>query len=413
MLYLAFDVSKRSHETVLLSEDDQVLWRMSVRANRAGFDALGLKLGELDPQDVIAGLESSGPYWQTLHLWLLRWAPAKLMVLNPLQTRAFRNANLRGSKTDRLDTISIARLLRWSHHTLSCAHVPLERQDAARQISRIRTELIEQRTKELVRLKTILSVVFPEFEEEFDLTTKSAQAVLLRWPTPEWLLQEASLEELGGLLRKASRGRSGVAKAERLLQRARESTGVPDPHEGRAIVIRSLLMLVEPLDTQIEELGKKLDALLEADAETVALLRSLPGFGEETVRTWQAESLPIVQFQGKDGAERLVATIGIDAKMKESGRYVGHVKMSKRGNRYLRRIVILAARNAARTDPQCRAVLLRHLNRGKHYNVAISHVARKLVHIAFSVLTNRKPYELPPEYKLGITEEPHPAVAGA
>jgi transposase len=265
----------------------------------------------------------------------------------------------------------------------------------------------------MVRLKGILSVVFPEFEEEIEPTTKSAQAVLLRWPTPEQLLKEAGLEELSGLLRKVSRGRLGAAKAERLLQRARETTGVPDPHDGRGIVIRSLVMLVEPLEAQIETLGKKLDELLEIEADTVALLMSLPGFGEETVRTWMAESLPIAQFQGKDGAERLVATIGIDPKQKESGRSVGRVKMSKRGNRYLRRVVILAARNAARVDPQCRAVLQRHIHRGKHYNVAVSHVARKLIHIAFAVLTNRKPYELPAAYRLGITEEPVFAPAGA
>jgi transposase len=108
-----------------------------------------------------------------------------------------------------------------------------------------------------------------------------------------------------------------------------------------------------------------------------------------------------------------VAAIGIDAKLKESGRYAGRVKMSKRGNRYLRRAILLAARTAARCDPQCRAILLRHQNRGKHYNVAISHVARKLVHIAYSVLLNKTPYEVPAGYRLGITEEPVLAVSGA
>jgi transposase len=413
MNYLAFDVSKRVHECILLSEEDKILWRMSVPANRAGFEALGKQLSEVDPSTVVAGMESSGPYWQTLHLWLLRWKPAKLMVLNPLQTRAFRNANLRGSKTDRLDTLSIARLLRWSHLTLSSAHLPVERIAAARQVSRVRTELIEQRSREVVRLKAILAMVFPEFEEVLEVTTRSARAVLSRWPTPEVLLREASPEEITALLRGVSRGRFGAKKAEALLQAARDTTGVPDPHDGSAAVIGSLLHLMQPLDAEIEALGKKLEALQADQAETAALLKSIPGFGDSTVETWLAETPPIEQFKGKDGAERMVAAFGIDAKLRQSGRYSGHVKMSKRGNRYLRRAIILAARTAARQDPQCRAILMRQQLRGKHYNVAVSHVARKLIHIAFSVLTNRTAYELPAEYRLGIIQEPALAAAGA
>jgi transposase len=85
--------------------------------------------------------------------------------------------------------------------------------------------------------------------------------------------------------------------------------------------------------------------------------------------------------------------------------------MSKRGNRYLRRAVLLAARNAARLDPQCRALLVRQLQRGKHYNVAVSHVARKLVHIIFAVLRRGRAYTLPAEYRLGITVTAPEAVA--
>jgi transposase len=80
--------------------------------------------------------------------------------------------------------------------------------------------------------------------------------------------------------------------------------------------------------------------------------------------------------------------------------------MSKRGNRYLRRAIMLAAENAARTDVQCRAIHKRQLLRGKHYRVAVSHVAHKLVHVIYSVLLHRKPYELPPACRLGVIDDP-------
>ena len=72
--------------------------------------------------------------------------------------------------------------------------------------------------------------------------------------------------------------------------------------------------------------------------------------------------------------------------------------MSKRGNRYVRRALMLAAQTAARTDPQCRAIYEAQRAKGKHHTVAVSHVAHQLLHIAYSVLLHGKPYELPARF---------------
>ncbi len=59
---------------------------------------------------------------------------------------------------------------------------------------------------------------------------------------------------------------------------------------------------------------------------------------------------------------------------------------------------MLAAESAARTDPQCKAILEKQRAKGKHYRVAVSHVARKLVHIVYAVLTHERPYVIPDAY---------------
>ena len=401
MLYLGIDVGKRWHDAALLDDQGAVVWRLRFAATRAGFAQLAGRLQELDPAAVAVGLEATGGYWLTVHAWLARWqagTPAAITVLNPLQTRAFRSANLRGSKTDRIDAVAIARLLRWAGETLSAHTRPADRQAAAREISRVRTEMIELRARQLVQLHAVLDRTFPEFAAAFsDLGSPSALAVLARWPTPV-ALARAPRATVTRVLHEASRGHLGAAKAEALRTLARDSVGVSDPHDAAAIALRAMIGHLEHLAGQAHALGEQLDRLLAPDAETRALLDTIPGLGRETLRTWLAEAPPIDHFAGRDGAEHLVAHVGLDAQLKQSGRSAGKVRMSKRGNRYLRRAIMLAAESAARTDPQCRGILEKQRAKGKHYRVAVSHVARKLLHIIYGVLTHQRPYALPAAY---------------
>lgn len=423
LLCLGIDVSKRWHDAALLDGDDIIQWKLKFAARREGLNTLAARLAGLTPAEVTVGLEATGVYWITLHAWLVQWG-ARVLVLNPLQSRAFRNASLRGGKSDELDAVSLARLVRWSEKTLSTHVAADDQQAAAREISRLRTEMMQLRAKQLVKLDTILERVFPEFRHSFpSLSTRSARAVLAQWPTPA-LVQSAPLADVVTALERASRGRVSAVKAEHLRALAAESIGIADPLDAAAVAIRTVVDHLAHLDAQVDALGERLDALLAAEAEQAtarALLETIPGIGPETVRTWLAEMPPIARFQAKNGskngAERLVAATGLDAQIRQSGQYTGKVKMSKRGNRYVRRSLVLAARAAARNDPHFAAILKRQLLRGKHYNVAVSHVARKLVHVIYSVLTHQRQYELPHEYRLGIIEsepgEPEPTQLAA
>jgi transposase len=72
--------------------------------------------------------------------------------------------------------------------------------------------------------------------------------------------------------------------------------------------------------------------------------------------------------------------------------------MSKRGNRYVRRAIMLAAQSAARTDLQCQAIYDAQRAKGKHHTVAVSHVAHQILHVAYSVLLHERPYALPARF---------------
>jgi transposase len=419
MMYLGFDIGKRWHEAALLGAGGTVVWQLRFAPTRAGLARLTAHLADVMPAEVQVGLEATGIYWLTLYAWLRQWGATAIHVLNPLQTRAFRNMNLRGAKTDRVDAVLVARLLHWSGARLAAHPTPDARQAAAREIARLRTEMIELRARQLTKLGTVLEPLFPEFAAAFaDLGSPSALAVLARWPTPAALVR-ARASELTRALHAASRGHLGAAKARELRERAAASVGVADPYGATAVAVQTLVAHLEHLRAQIAALAERLDALqvpLAEDTdhrETRALLATIPGFGRETVRTWLAELPPMRAYaeqaraqsraqppgkKPKQGADKLVAAVGLDAQVKQSGRWVGRAKMSKRGNRYVRRAVMLAAQSAARTDPQCRAIYDAQRAKGKHHTVAVSHVAHQLLHIAYSVLLHARPYEIPPRF---------------
>jgi transposase len=108
-----------------------------------------------------------------------------------------------------------------------------------------------------------------------------------------------------------------------------------------------------------------------------------------------AEVLPVFDPEKKNGARKFVATAGLDVRLSDSGESKGRGKMSKRGSKYLRTAAMQAANVAVfkSNDPMFTAIYDRQRQRGKLHQVAISHVANKLLHVVFSVLKNRKPYQ--------------------
>lgn len=167
-----------------------MVWRHRITASRAGFAALEQDLADVDTDALTVALEATGVYWLTLHAWRTEHGVTRVVVLNPLQTRAFRNANLRGSKTDRIDAVALAQLgdaagIRFMGAALSHHVPPDDRHAAARDVSRLRTAMSELRARQLVRLGAVLDRTFPEFRTAFPkVGSTSALAVLARWATP-------------------------------------------------------------------------------------------------------------------------------------------------------------------------------------------------------------------------------------
>lgn len=66
--------------------------------------------------------------------------------------------------------------------------------------------------------------------------------------------------------------------------------------------------------------------------------------------------------------------------------------MEKRGFRYLRYAIFNATKFVCNWDPTFAAYLAKKRDEEKHYNVAISHAAKKLVRLIYAMEKTRQPY---------------------
>jgi transposase len=385
------DVAKKSHTATLLDEEGRTVFRkVRFPHSRDGIDAFLARLAETGqaPAGVRVGMEATGHYWMLLFEQLTR-AGYEAVVINPLLTSARRNEGIRGLRTDPTDADLIARIVR--EQGVKVSAIPAKDVAALRDLTRLRFECAHTATVEKQRLIALLDLAFPEYADHFgDLFGATSLQVLTAFPTAD-ALGKVDIRRLTSLMKKVSRGRFGRAEAEALKRSARRSLAAGMGREQLALEIRFRVERLNLLLRQIEQIEKRFGEFLPARQ---ALLQSIPGIGEVWGPTILAEVLPFFHPELQHGARKLVAAAGIDPKLKESGQWAGKTKMSKRGSKYLRTALRQAAHTAVTKlgDPLFAAVYDRQKNRGKHHEIALSHVANKMLHVIFSVLKNERPY---------------------
>ncbi len=384
MFYLGIDIGKLHHSAALIDSDGKKVAELpSFPAQITGFQQLlSFVNNELPAEaELLVGIEATGPYWNSLAHWLTV-RDFSVVILNPLKVSALRNYGVRGSKTDPIDALLIAQAVRWEQAHPS---TPLPKHVVElRWLTRLRTQLVKERTRAALRMGSLLSYIFPEFPSLFPkLASPSALAVLLAAPTPTDIISLGEVR-LTKVLRAASRGRLGVARAQALIALASDSVGVATPALAQALLL--LLAQVQLFSEQIRCLDSQIGEIYQ---KAQLPLHSLPGTGPVLAATYLSEIGSISRFTS---AKQIVAFSGIDPKLRQSGKFTGQVRMSKRGSPHLRHAIYLACLTAVRTDAYFKAIYERQLQRGKPRRRALGAVMNHFVHVLYAVWRDNRPY---------------------
>jgi transposase len=330
-------------------------------------------------------MEATGHYWHSLHDCLTR-RHYQVAVLNPIQTALQAKKGIRKRKTDKIDARHIATLIKNGEQRP--ALVPGELAMTCRQLGRHRYGLVGQMTVLKLRLQARLHPVWPEYESLFKVPFGVTGRKLLHTaPTPPDVLALGPAP-LAELIRKASRGKFGPDHAQRVWQAASHSIGMRRGLEGTRISVRTLLAQLEALIL----IRKQLEAEMATLAQRLpAYIFTLPGASPIRVVSLFGETDPIDTFRTPG---QLVAFAGLDMIVFQTGQYdAPRQRISKRGSPFLRRTLWAMALGALQQDGDLRDYWLRKRREGVHHLAAVTATARKLCHVTWRILTDRRDYQ--------------------
>jgi len=385
MFYLGIDIGKLHHAAALIDSPGNTVAVLSrFPATAQGFDKLLAFVNQHlpDTAKLRIGMEASGPYWVSLEQWLTTRG-FQPVVLNPLKVASLRDYGVRGSKTDRIDAVLIAQAMRWEGSQTVRPAVSTVAAEL-RCLTRLRVQVVKERTRATLRVGSLLTMVFPEFVSLFPkLASPSALAVLNAACSPGEILGLGE-ERLTHILRAASRGKLAKDRARQLVTLAKSSVGTVSAALTQAL--RLLLAQIHLLREQITTLEAQIARMYKAASVP---LESLPGTGPILAAICFSEIGSLHRFSR---ASQIVAFSGIDPKLRQSGTFVGQVRMSKRGSPYLRRAVYLACQSAVRTDPYFKAIYERQRQRGKPKRKALGAVMNRFIHVLYAVWRDNRAY---------------------
>jgi len=333
MHYVGVDYHKRSSYVTVVDERGKVVKEGQIANSQQALAAFLEQTAE--PASAVV---EAGRNWPVMYDWLEQLVE-EVTLAHPAKVRVIAEAKV---KTDRIDSRMLAQLLRAD--LIPAAYVPGVVTREQRRRLRQRMFLVRVSTMVKNRIHTLIDR-HPELSREAggwsDVFGKAGRAWLKRLELPA----------------------------------------------AEADILRTDLALLAALEQHIKHSNRWVSQLAKQD-ERAKLLATIPGIGDFFAVLLAVEIDDVGRFLR---AEKLCAYAGLVPSTYASGGYVHHGRITKQGNKWIRWACIEAVYPAIRQDGDL-AALYGRLKVSKGANVAKVAVAKRLLTIAYRVLTERRPY---------------------
>lgn len=388
MVLVGIDVAKDKHDCFICNSEGEVLADVfTVSNSKDGFDTLLQSIVSCtgNGEKTKIGLEATGHYSYNLLGFLLdNGLPT--YVINPLHTNLFRKSqSLRKTKTDKVDARTIASMLMSDVSLKPYTNIAYHNSEL-KSLTRYRFDKVKERAKLKSSVSRLVTILFPELEKLVPtLHMASVYALLYEFPSAQ-CIANAHLTRLTNLLYSASKGRYNRDTAIKFRNAARSSIGTH--MTAKALELKHTISLIGELTSEINDIEKEIETIMDKINSPIT---TIPGIGTNMAAMIIAE---IGDFNNFDNPDKILAFAGLSPSTYQSGKLTNcYAHMEKRGSKYLRYALFNAAKFVCNWNPVFADYLSKKRSEGKHYYVAISHAAKKLVRLIFALEKSGKPYK--------------------
>ena len=343
MISVGIDVSKGKSTVCILKPYGEIVCSpFEIQHLEKDLDSLDDLLRKLDGEIRIV-MEATGIY----HLPVLTYLSEKgyfVSVVNPYLMKTFsKDNNMRGAKTDKLDSITIANYGIEKWFKLQKYEGDQQTYAELRLLGRRYRFYMDLHVKALQELTHILDYVMPGIKKKFNSWNEySNKDKLSDFVEKFWhydLITSMSLEEftneylLWATEKKYHRSRS---KAEEVYELA--SGGIPtlsSSTPSTKMLVQEAITVLRAVDSSLSNILTRMKVLAKSLPE-YSTVRAMGGVGDTLAPKLIAE---IGDVRRLHNAKALIACAGIDPPPYESGQFVGSKrKITKRGSSTLRKV---------------------------------------------------------------------------
>ena len=384
MYFIGIDISKYKHDCFIVSSEGEAPFRVfSFENNKAGFEMFFDKLNSLDiSEEKRIGFESTSHYSLNLKLFLEKHNYTFMEFQPALISQYGKALSLRKTKTDAIDAQTIARWLMnvdYKPYPHSFYH-----NYSLKSLTRLRFSLIKQRNLYLIKLTDILDHTFPEFKPFFnDSFGATALHILEKYGNPTKIanMRTTSYDEL----RRISRGKFSMQKFLKLKELAKDTVG--ESNYIFELELSCVLRLYKQIDAEIAKLEQEITALTnELNRPTT----TIPGVGVLSAAVILSEYGDISKFKSP---AQMLSFAGLEPGYYQSGQseHTGH--MVKRGSSHLRCAIMNCCLPLIQFNMVFAEFYAKKRSEGKPHRVALSHVAKKLIRVIYTLETTNQPFD--------------------
>ncbi|WP_251021249.1 IS110 family transposase [Streptomyces sp. ISL-98] len=389
-IWAGVDSGKGHHHGLALDAEGKTLLSRRVANDEPELLTLiGDVLGLADGRPVTWAIDMTGGEPALLLALLINHGQEVLYIPGRLVNRA--SDGYRGEgKTDARDAYVIADQARM-RRDLRAIRPGDEAAIELKLLTGRRSDLVEDRTRSVNRLRGTLLSMFPALERALDVTNTGPLKLLTGYQTPA-AIRRAGVSRLAKWL--ANRKvRNARALAESAVGAAeRQHTAIPG-EKTIAKLVRTLAEEVMALNEQISEMDKLIEGRFR-EHELADIVQSVPGIGA----ILGAEFLAAVGggLDDFDSPDALAAFAGVAPAPRDSGKVSGNLHRPTVYHRRLQRVFYTSALVSVRCDANSRRFYDRKRAEGKKHVQAVLALARRRVNVLWALIRDRRCYQVTP-----------------